>query len=220
MENASKALYIAGAVIIALLVLSLFVYLFALGARFNGDYEGRKKQEQLEQFNSKFQLYLSEGKTTTISDIITVANLVYNINKQSNFSLNHYSYNRNGSVILEVNIFGTKLKMEPTEDMKANNFFKCSNNNEHQNHSGSTYVSFYDLMGKDMEDIGELGIAVSHTGKLIESKLTKQDGYNKAIRVFKYYFKVENITYNDATHLVDSIRFTAEETSGYAALEE
>jgi len=214
MEQSSKALYIAGATLIAILVLSMFVYMFMIGSRFAGNYEDRKKLEQVEQFNSKFEIYQKDENTNTISDVITVANFAYSINQQNNHVYRTYSYNRNGSVIVEVNILGVMFKIEPTADMKKNYFFKCTSSivGNHSHSSGE--VSFYDLMGKNIADMSILGS--SKEGKLSDSTLIETE-YGKSERVYRYYFNVgaNDITYNNRTYQVESIRFLAVENTSY-----
>lgn len=79
MENASKALIIAGGVLIAVLVVSLQVYLFAdfgaTAARINAE----NVDKQLLEFNARFTSYAD--KEVTIHDIITVAHYAIENNK-------------------------------------------------------------------------------------------------------------------------------------------
>lgn len=77
MENASKALMMAGGVLIGVLIISLAVYLFAdFGAK-SASINAQNAEKQLASFNSKFTSYESlkdkEGKwQITIYNIITV----------------------------------------------------------------------------------------------------------------------------------------------------
>lgn len=99
MENATKALFIASGVLMGVMILSLGVYLYnSLGSYVS------ETQEQMEitsnnQFNTQFLNYInmtqdSSGDikinnikyrmdfTITLQDVITVANLAYEINKE------------------------------------------------------------------------------------------------------------------------------------------
>lgn len=72
MENASKALIMAGGVLIGVLILSLAVYLFADFGSTSAQINAQNAEKQITQFNSKFTSY--EGKKgLTIYDVITVA---------------------------------------------------------------------------------------------------------------------------------------------------
>lgn len=80
MENASKAMIMAGGVLIGILILSLAVYLFADFATTSAEINKQNEQSQITQFNSKFTSY--EGKSgITIYDVITVAGYAYENNK-------------------------------------------------------------------------------------------------------------------------------------------
>lgn len=83
MENASKALFIAAGVIIALMVLSIGVYLFVTFGQAAKNTYDQVEESQINQFNSQFTTYL-DRTDLTIYDVITVANLATqnNINNE------------------------------------------------------------------------------------------------------------------------------------------
>lgn len=77
MENASKALLMAGGVLIGILIISLAVYLFADFGSKSASINAQNSQKQLSAFNSKFTSYQgfkdADGNwQITIYDIITV----------------------------------------------------------------------------------------------------------------------------------------------------
>ncbi len=83
MENASKALIMAGGVLIGILILSLAVYLFIdFGGKASVIHD-RITSNQLTQFNAQFNVYAGRNDVT-IYQIITVSNLAYqnNINEE------------------------------------------------------------------------------------------------------------------------------------------
>ena len=82
MENASKALLMAGGVLIGILILSLAAYLFVDFGSTSAEIHRQNEEKQITEFNSKFTSY--EGYFTvdehdnkiwqiTIYDIITIA---------------------------------------------------------------------------------------------------------------------------------------------------
>lgn len=78
MENASKALIMAGGVLIGILIISLAVYLFVDFGSTSAQINAQNSQKQITEFNSKFTSY--EGYKDkdgnwkiTIYDIITLA---------------------------------------------------------------------------------------------------------------------------------------------------
>lgn len=92
MENASKALIMAGGILVGVLVLSLMVYLFAdFGSTF-AQINAQNKQNQLSQFNSKFTAY-EDKEGLTIYDVITVAGYAKENNK-------YYEENENNQIIV------------------------------------------------------------------------------------------------------------------------
>lgn len=78
MENASKALIMAGGVLIGILIISLAVYLFTDFGSTSAQINAQNSQKQITEFNSKFTSY-EEYKDKdgnwkiTIYDIITLA---------------------------------------------------------------------------------------------------------------------------------------------------
>ena len=82
MENASRALVMAGGVLIAIIILSLMVYVFQDFGAMSAEIHKETARQQIIQFNSKFTSYESykdeDGSyknLSTIHDIITVASL-------------------------------------------------------------------------------------------------------------------------------------------------
>lgn len=91
MENASKALIMAGGVLIGVLILTLAVYLIVtFGADTKETYD-KVQQQQLEQFNLKYTSYCGKDGLT-IYDVITVANMAKENNKYYNVVGNPSAY--------------------------------------------------------------------------------------------------------------------------------
>ena len=72
MENAAKALLMAGGILIGILILALMVTLFESSRNLSDSYESTKKQEAIQQFNTNFTKYL--GQDITIHDVLTICN--------------------------------------------------------------------------------------------------------------------------------------------------
>jgi len=79
MENAVKALLIAAAVLIAVLIISLVMGVFNTGAEQVGN-AGDLSEYEIQQFNDKFRRY--EGTNKTASEVNAMINTVYNHNNQ------------------------------------------------------------------------------------------------------------------------------------------
>jgi len=94
-ENASKALIMAGSILIGVLILSVFVYMFNTMGQYAAAAEERRAKTQVDMFNANFTKYIGQvtyvnadgsldikDVTCTMHDVISVANLA----KQSNES--------------------------------------------------------------------------------------------------------------------------------------
>ena len=76
MENASKALLMAGGILIGVLILALMVTLFISSQDITKTYEETKQSEAVQQFNVNFTKYL--GQNLTIHQVVTICNFAYN----------------------------------------------------------------------------------------------------------------------------------------------
>lgn len=72
MENASKALIMAGGILLGVLILALMVTLFASSKSLSNSYETIKQSEAVQQFNTNFTKYL--GQDLTIHQVVTICN--------------------------------------------------------------------------------------------------------------------------------------------------
>ena len=81
MENASKALIMAGEILIGIMIVSIAVYLFNMMGEYSRNTNKAIEDTQIAQFNSQFLKY--EGSTEcTIHDIVSLANLANKHNKE------------------------------------------------------------------------------------------------------------------------------------------
>lgn len=72
MENATKALLIAGGVLIAILIITLFVAVLQNTGKVSKRYDVSISSEQIATFNSNFTKYL--GQDLTIHEVVTICN--------------------------------------------------------------------------------------------------------------------------------------------------
>lgn len=80
MENASKALIIAGGVLIALIIITMFIIMFNNLANVKKNQEEQIKTEQISAFNAEFEAY--NKKLMYGTDVITLINKVVENNKK------------------------------------------------------------------------------------------------------------------------------------------
>lgn len=81
MENASKALVVAGAVLIAVLMLVIAVTLHNRYRATAQNIEGTQAAQELGDFNSEFEKYIGR-KDITIQEVLTVKNLIAEYNEK------------------------------------------------------------------------------------------------------------------------------------------
>ena len=86
MENASKALLIAGGVLIAILVISVGAYLFLSASGVSENFDKSMSDSDIEKFNQKFEEFekiadFENGVYNAISDVVSAVNLANDINR-------------------------------------------------------------------------------------------------------------------------------------------
>lgn len=144
MENASKALLIAGGILIALLVIALVVYSFGSMSGFFTNEEKKEEAEQLKAFNDQYEAY--NRKLLRGTDIVSVMNKVLDNNKK--YGTNEYDepeYIMNMEFKMKEEMVYKKVKTEDgkevivgTEDIKfdtgitytQNDFASIKNNKD------------------------------------------------------------------------------------------
>lgn len=83
MENASKALIIAGGVLIVILVLTLFAYINTKMGSGTHNLYSRLEDHDITEFNQKFLNY-DGNKNLKVQDVVTLINTANNANKNNN----------------------------------------------------------------------------------------------------------------------------------------
>ena len=74
MENASKALLIAGAILIALIIISVGIYMYNITKNVQQEIDAKTVADQLAKFNQQFEAY--DKKAMRAVEIITIVNKV------------------------------------------------------------------------------------------------------------------------------------------------
>ncbi len=91
MENASKALIIAGVILIGVLLLALMVYFFTSASGLRSAYSNNINNTRITEFNTKFTKYnitkeqyknSNERDYVTVHDIVTLANYAKEFNQE------------------------------------------------------------------------------------------------------------------------------------------
>lgn len=117
MENASKALLMAGGILLAMMILALLVYVATSMSSMAGSQDRRIEAKQLEDFNKTYEAY---NKTRMYgTDIITVVNKAEDYNTK-NDTEEQYKIN-----ITVFNASGDEIPISYDSEFKAA-IFKCT----------------------------------------------------------------------------------------------
>lgn len=145
MENASKALLIAGGVLLSILIISLGVYLFANFGGVTAQIGQNVDESQIAQFNSQFTVN-EEKDNVTIYDIVSMANLATQNNKQYGFQKQTPTGN---NYYIAVTLQGKgqiEFGAETTNEDYINNYYSENLIIPQVNSiNGSTGLTYYDV---------------------------------------------------------------------------
>ena len=160
MENASKALLMAATALIAIMIISLGVYLFVSFGTVAREKNEDNKQQQIIHFNAQFTSY--EGKECTIYDVVTIANLATENNKYYDYEKRNYDADGTDSYItVKLNAYSEIQRIEL--GVNENNEEILTNNNNLIKKDVSNISSGKDMLKK--YKISEIKIS-KHTNKV------------------------------------------------------
>ena len=86
MENASKAIIIAGGFLLMIMALSLAMFIFRNIGNSTSEYYEQLEQSDIDEFNQKFTKY-DKKEDLTIQDVISIVNLAKDNNETGKMSL-------------------------------------------------------------------------------------------------------------------------------------
>lgn len=134
MENASKALIMAAGVLIAMMVISIGVYVFNMFGTFSKERQEELYEHQLAEFNSQFTKY-ETAEDINIHDIISLANYARDYNDANGVT------DTSNNAYIDVNILSVRNNVEKATNDEKNDMIK--------NAITSTYVNKYELVTID-----------------------------------------------------------------------
>lgn len=206
MDNGAKAMIMVASVILALMLFTIMIYMFNAGARVNKAVDQKQITAQLELYNSKFLLY--DRPANTIMDIITVANMAFDVNVDNNYDIAD-------AVKIDVKI-GNKtytipntLNVDGTPALSKRNMIK----------EGSSEIPIYNLLSVSLKDLGITkidGKTISEESKNdFLTKTTYDMSNNKTI--YKYLFKSDSTKtiFSETSGKVIRLYFEAYENSEF-----
>ena len=115
MENASKALIMAGGILIGVIILTIFSYEMIFVGDISNNYERILAKSQAEEFNSQFEIFVSNEKKATAQEIATLYNFIYEWN---------YGESGHPNDIVKMEFKGTELSnffrgSEPDKELRT-----------------------------------------------------------------------------------------------------
>lgn len=163
MENASKALLMAGGILIALLILGALIMMFTNLQSYQNSNDARTKNTQIAEFNNQFEPYNKEG--LTLMELKSVYNKIESNNAQKSVDSNG-NIDKNSGYYIEHNIneallktkagltdgdyqkFLTATGFRTIDDAKKQNLkFKCmSDKIEYKNLDSRISKMYFDIM--------------------------------------------------------------------------
>lgn len=117
MENASKALVMAGSMLIALMILGALILLFSNLSNYQNKNDSSKKTSQIAEFNDEYNPYIKDN--LTLMELKSVYNKILSNNEKNS----DYQIETNIETIYP-NIIRDFKEIEKKE--KQNKSFKCS----------------------------------------------------------------------------------------------
>lgn len=187
MENASKALIMAGSILIALLTIGALMFMFDNISEVERQKDQNAEIEELLEFNRQFEQYDAVGLRG--SDLITVMNKIVNYNEK---------------VIEDDDGYNTvKMKIVFKEDFKAKIFTATGVDEKTYNKDVDTHKLEYDEINR------------KHTGNLnslydawiTKSKDLVSEQKEQLTEFKRKYFKCTGIEYDNTSGRVSSMSF-------------
>ena len=161
MENASKALLMAGGMLVALILISLVVYVFASPKAVQQEIATRQKEEEIIAFNNQYEAY--NKKVMRGLDIITLKNMAINNNKKNEFEQVEIEIEiKNDTIVndgLDERLYVLSESNNALDDMdkdkenifKSSRFFKCTGVSYSQNTGKVDGMKFIEITNTVIE---------------------------------------------------------------------
>ena len=214
MENATQALFMAAGVLIAVLIISLSIFLFSSASKVSENYDMKMSESEILKFNSQFTKYITNNvepedkykvlKYTSYNvaaDVVSVINLAYNLNESNDCDLNR----------------GIQVVINNVELAKGTGKYGITPlvQNHYKTQKIKDKNAIYLLKNDKKEDYNNFSSynkdSLCHINTLLEKysecayyKLAEND---KLYKIYHYYFSCE-VNTNENTGLVDEVIFT------------
>lgn len=222
MDNAVQGFYMAAGMIIALMVLSVMIYMFRSGATMGEHYEINQETAQVTKFNGQFDAYAKVTqqlgaehgfsfvtKGNTASDVISCANLAVTVNERAGFEEEN---KLDVVVICEGKTYSVySLSKTPRDAFLVDIPYTTARSMSTFNEDDGSTLKFYSFLK-------EYNVA-----RMVDIRSAEYNSNGETI--YKYYFDVNldesghnpghGITLSEVTGKVDKIVFTIYETQHF-----
>ena len=192
MENASKALLMAGGVLIALLIISALILMFNQIGDYEKAQDASKKDSQLAEFNKDFERYLDD-KDITGADIVSLINKVidYNNKAKNGGVTNSVDYDIKMSITISgLDTFNSKYAY----DNETNKIFKSPSYV-----IGNDYNNLTNQLKKDLDNakiIENLNISRDQL-KILSGMYDKDDKAGSKEKIKAKLIEIDSNKYKD-----------------------
>ncbi len=167
MENATKALLMAGGILIGIMIATFMVLVLHKGGQMSAEYDSQLSDQTLLDFNSQFEVY--NVPDNDFFDVITVVNLAYDVNVKSKWVAG------DGVVVKIQGMTSGTYELPDSQKIQKNEMLK-----------GSTPVGIY-------KDLIPIFAPLQEDGEREYKFPCIEIGYNQATgRVNKMVFQQEN----------------------------
>jgi hypothetical protein len=191
MENASKALLMAGGILIALLIIAMLLYSFSSMSGYFDEKNSQEETEQLTEFNNQFEAY--NRKLLRGTEVISVMNKVLDNNKkygEDGYNIEEYlmevEFEITEKMVYKVTVENNKSKVEKVENVTFETGVVYNQDNFDEKIRKKSEEIFTDFKRRIFDCVG------------IE--------YNKNTgRVCKLKFKERTINYDDETTFYEDL---------------
>ena len=123
MENASKALLIAGSILVVILLIAMGVRVFNSTSGTTDSVEGTMQSTEIATFNNKFTAYAGTGKSAAqvkaLANIVIANNATNSLHKVSFKVLNQTTTTDAGTITTNVSNLSGSYQIKPIYDLKG-----------------------------------------------------------------------------------------------------
>lgn len=214
MENASKALVMAGGILIAIMVLATLMFMVQNTASYKSEAEEQQKLQQITNFNKEYESYQKSLLRGT--ELITVINKAIANNIKYEEQDKVYDINIKFKLVTPVQKTtvtiknGVKSKMRSEEQMGAAKEYSIVDNKAS------------DRINSEIKNFINVGSSNSSKEYIVTNYIDANNytmEYNGFTDFKRKIFKCTNIHYNDITKYVDLLEFVevklTEDTSAF-----